>query len=249
MKMPLFLWAASLSLLLLLLLLVSVPARLLNYVVPVDQLMMSGLSGTIWDGHASAVRLRLPQGYWHLGSVSWSLEPFSLLLFAPRINVRSDWGNQIFSGDLLLRGKSDLEIYDFEGQMAAGVLRHFAPVALDGLFKLQLSELTLRNGLPTSAQGRLVWQDGAWQSPRGLVPLGSYALDLQQLDGEPLRGEIVTLTGTLEASGGLMLDDRRYSLNILMRSEDELEPQMQEMLGLIATPEGEKYRISVDGNF
>ncbi len=81
------------------------------------------------------------------------------------------------------------------------------------------------------------------------MPLGSYALDLQQLDGEPLRGEIVTLTGTLEASGGLMLDDRRYSLNILMRSEDELEPQMQEMLGLIATPEGEKYRISVDGNF
>ena len=152
MKIPRLLWAASLALVLFVLLLVSVPARLLNYVVPVDQLMMSGLSGTLWNGHASAVRLRLPQGYWHLGSVSWTLEPLSLLLFAPRINVRSDWGNQTFSGDLLLRGKSDLEVYDFEGQIAAGVLRHFAPVALDGLFKLQLSELTLINGLPASAQ-------------------------------------------------------------------------------------------------
>ncbi len=249
MKISRLLWAASLALFLFVLLLVSVPARLLNYVVPADQLMMSGLSGTIWDGHASAVRLRLPQGYWHLGSVSWTLEPFSLLLFAPRINVRSDWGNQTFSADLLLRGKNDLEIYDFEGQIAAGVLRHFAPVALDGLFKVQLSQLRLSNGLPVNTLGRLVWQDGAWQSPRGLVPLGSYALDLEQLDGEPLLGEVVTLAGPLEASGGVMLDDRRYSLNILMRSEDELETQMQEMLGLIATPEGEKYRISIDGNF
>jgi len=248
-KISRLLWAGSLALFLFVLLLVSVPARLLNYVVPADQLMMSGLSGTLWDGHAAAVRLRLPQGYWHLGSVSWTLEPFSLLLFTPRINVRSDWGNQTFSGDLLLRGKSDLAVYDVEGQIAAGVLRHFAPVALDGLFTLQFSELALSNGLPTRVQGRLVWQDGAWQSPRGLVPLGTYALNLQQLDGEPLRGEIVTLAGSLEASGGVVLDNRRYSVNILMRSEDELESQMQEMLGLIATPEGEEYRISVDGNF
>ena len=80
MKISRLLWAGSLALFLFVLLLMSVPARLLNYVVPADQLMMSGLSGTLWDGHAAAVRLRLPQGYWHLGSVSWTLGFFTLCI-------------------------------------------------------------------------------------------------------------------------------------------------------------------------
>lgn len=249
MKIRRLLWAAILLVFLFFLLLASVPARLLNFVVPADQLMMSGLSGTVWQGRASAVRLRLPQGYWHLGSVSWSLDPLSFLLLSPRVGVRSDWGNQVFSADLVFRGQSDLELYDFEGQIDAEVLRHFAPVAVDGFLNLQLSELTLRNGLPASVEGRLVWQDGGWQSPQGLVPLGTYVLDLQQRDGEPLRGEILTLAGSLEATGGVVLDGRSYSVNILIGNEGELEPQMQEMLGLIATPEDGKYRINVDGSF
>ena len=243
------LWAALLALLLFAYIVVSAPARLLHLVVPSGQLLMQGLSGTVWQGTASSVQLRLPQGYLHLGTVQWSLHPLSLLTLAPHLTVRSDWGSQTFEGELILRGQRDLDVIDFEGQLAADLLRHFAPVALYGTFNLQLTELKLRNGLPYSTEGRLIWQNGAWQSPQGLVALGAYALDFQQPAGEALRGEVNTLSGPLEASGSLELINRHYEVKLLMGAEEELDSQLQNMLPLIASQEGEDYRINVEGDF
>jgi general secretion pathway protein N len=244
------LWAVILALFLFVYLVVSAPARLLHLVVPGGQLLMHGVTGSVWRGSASSLQVRLPQGYVHLGSVQWSLQPLSLLMLAPRVSLNSNWGNQDFSGELVFRGQRDLGVYDFEGQVAADLLRHFAPVALDGMFNLQMTELQLRDGLPYSAQGRLVWQEGGWLSPRGLVPLGTYALDFQQSPGEALSAEIITLSGPLQASGGVEMQGRHYDVDILVgSSEQSLDPQLQDMLSLIATPEGNEYRISVKSDF
>lgn len=249
MKMTRLLWALLLVLFLFVLLIVSAPARLFGVVVPGDQLLMGGLTGTVWRGSAASVQLKLPQGYWNLGAVQWSLHPLSLLVFAPRVSVSSEWGDQRFAGDLVLRGQRDLGVFKFDGRIAADVLRHFAPVALDGVFNLQLTELQLRGGLPHVAEGRLVWQDGAWQSPRGLVPLGTYALDFAQAKGEVLRGKVITLSGPLQVEGGVELDGRQYSVDILMGSDEVLDPQLPDMLSLIAIPEDGDYRLVVSGAF
>jgi general secretion pathway protein N len=248
-KMSRLVWAAVLALLFFVHLVVSAPARLLGLAVPGEQLLMHGLAGTVWHGSASGVLLRLPQGYLHLGEVQWELQPLSLLLLAPHLTVHSDWGNQTLAGELVLRGQRDLDVLNLEAQVAADLLRHFAPVSLDGMFNVQLARLQLRNGLPYSAQGRLVWQDGGWQSPRGLLPLGTYALDFQQAPGDALQAQVITLSGPLQASGTLQLQDRHYQVDVLLGSEDALDEQLQQMLPLIAVPEDAGYRISIDGDF
>jgi hypothetical protein len=106
----------------------------------------------------------------------------------------------------------------------------------------------LRNGMPHSGNGRLVWQNAAWKSPRGLVSLGSYALDYQQADGEAVQGEIITLAGPLQATGSLQLQQRHYSVNILLGSETAIDAQVQQMLSLIAQPEGSGFRLSLEGD-
>jgi general secretion pathway protein N len=242
-------WAAVLALLLLVNLVVSAPARLLNLALPGQQLLMHGLVGTVWHGSASSVLLRLPQGYLQLGAVQWSLQPLSLLLLAPHITLSSEWGNQIVKGELVLRGQRDLDVSNLEAQMAANLLSHFAPVALDGMFNLQMQSLQLRDGLPYSAVGRLVWQDGGWRSPRGLVPLGSYAMDVRQAEGEVLEGQVITLSGPLQANGTLRLQARHYEVNILLGGEGAQDAQLQQMLPLIAVAEDAGYRIGVKGDF
>jgi general secretion pathway protein N len=243
------LWAALLALLLLVNLVVSAPARLLQLALPGQQLLMHGLAGTVWHGSAGSVLLRLPQGYLQLGAVHWSLRPLSLLLLAPHITFSSEWGNQTVKGELVLRGKRDLDVSNLDAQMAATLLSHFAPVALDGMFNLQMQSLQLRDGLPYSAAGRLVWQDGGWRSPRGQVPLGSYAMDVRQAAGEALQGQVITLAGPLQANGTLQLQARHYAVDILLRSEGSLDAQLQQMLSLIAVAEDAGYRISVNGDF
>ena len=243
------LWAAALALLFFVSLVMSAPARLLSHVVPGEQLLLRGLAGTVWEGSASSVLVRLPQGYLQLGAVQWSLQPVSLLLLAPHLTVSSEWGNQKFAGELVLRGQRDLEVFNAEAQLAANLLSRFAPVSVVGMFNLQLDRLQLRQGLPYSALGRLVWRDGGWQSVRGLVPLGSYALDFEQEPAEALQGQVITLSGPLQASGSLELKDGGYEVDILLGSEDALDGQLQAMLPLIAVPEDERYRISIARDF
>jgi len=230
-------------------LLKTAPARLLYRVAPGEQLLLHGLSGTVWHGSASSLLLRLPQGYLHLGAVHWALRPLSLLRLAPHLELRSEWGNQTLAGELVLRGGRDLDVVYVNGQVAADLLRHFAPVSVDGILQLQLEGLKLRDGLPQSVVGRLVWQDAGWRSPRGPVPLGSYALDIKQPPGEALNGQVITLAGPLQANGSVQLKERHYELDMLLGSEGAMDAQLSNMLTQIAVPEDAGFRISVKGDF
>ncbi len=249
MKKLYLVWAAALALLLAVNLVVTAPARLLQLALPGEQLLMHGLTGTVWRGSASSVLLRLPQGYLQLGAVHWSLRPLSLLLLAPHLTLRSERGNQTLVGELVLRGQRDLDVINLEGQAAADLLSHFAPVALDGMFSLQVEQLQLRDGLPYSGKGRLVWQDGGWRSPRGPVPLGSYALDFQQSPTDALLGQVITLSGPLQANGTVQLKQRHYEVNILLGSDNTLDAQLSNMLAMIAVPEDANFRIRLAADF
>lgn len=246
---PRLIWAAVLALLLCINVIVSAPARLLNLVVPGDQLAMLGLTGTVWNGSASSVLLRLPQGYLQLGAVQWSLKPLSLLLLAPHLTLHSAWGNQILAGELVLRGQRDLDVYNLEASVAADLLAHFAPIAVAGTMNVQVQNLQLRNGLPHSAEGRLVWQDAGWRSPAGPVPLGTYALDFKQPAGEALQGQVITLSGPLQANGEVELRERHYRVEIELASDATLDAQLRQMLSLIAVPQDSGFRISMESDF
>jgi general secretion pathway protein N len=240
--------AAALALLLFVNLLVTAPARLLSLVVPSDLVQLRGLSGTLWDGSASGVLLRLPQGYFQLGVVQWSLHPLSLLTLSPHLTLSSKWGKQTLAGEVIMRGQQNLDLLNLEVQLAADVLSRFAPVAVAGLFSLQSELLQLRDGLPYSGNGRLVWQNAGWKSPRGLVPLGSYALDFQQPEDAPVQGEVITLSGPLQASGSLQLQQRHYEVDIQLSSDAALDVQVQQMLSLIAQPDGAGFRFNLAGD-
>ena len=191
--------------------------------------------------------LRMGPGYLHLGRVQWSLEPLSLLSLSPRLSLDSNWGQQSISGDVVLRDERDLDFYAFEARLAADLLRQFAPVALAGHFSLQLQSLKLRDGMPVAGDGRLVWHDGAWQSPQGLLPLGTYAIDFQQAPGEALQGEVLTLSGPVSASGRLQLQDDNYLIDILVSNALRLDPQVEQALSLMASPEPEGFRLKLEG--
>ena len=241
--------AAALVLLLLVSLLVSAPARLLNLVLPDDQVIVQGFNGTLWRGSASRCLVRVGPGYLHLGAVRWSLDPVSLLLLAPRLTLNSVWGNQVISGDLVLRGQESIDVYDFEARIAADISRQFAPLALAGTLSAQLDHLQVRDGLPYSGVGRLVWEEGGWQSPRGLVPLGTYALDFEQDPGEELLGQVVTVSGVVEAAGTLQLQPGSYQVDILVNSQEALDAQLEQALSLIAAPGERGYQVKLDGEF
>lgn len=238
-----------LLLVLLVSLVVAAPARLLTHFLPGEQLLVQGVSGTLWNGAASRAMVKLPAGYLHLGAINWSLRPLSLLTFSPQVQLQGQWGEQRLSGELQWHGAGNFTLQDFDARLAANLLRQFAPVALEGQVVLQLQALAIRDNLPYSGKGRVVWERGAWQAPSGSLALGTYALDFEQAEEEPLHGEIVTLSGPLEAQGSVSVDGRNYGLNIKVASEEPLDPQLGAALSLMAAPEDGGYRLKLDGQF
>ena len=186
---------------------------------------------------------------WTFNDTASSNKRVKTIMLAPRLALNSVWGNQVISGELVLRGRQDIDLYDIEAVVAAGLLRQFAPVALTGSLSMQLSSLQLRDGLPHAGEGRLVWQNGGWQSPQGLLPLGSYALEYLQAPGAALEAEVLTLSGPLQASGAAQLQGRTYQVNILLGSQAPMDTQLEQALSLIAAPESGAYRLKLNGEF
>ena len=102
--------------------------------------------------------------------------------------------------------------------------------------------------MPGGAQGRVVWQDAAWLSPQGPVLLGSYAMDFQQDDEQPVLGRVITLAGPMRAEGEASLDQRRYNINVLITSDEVIDGPIQHALSLMAAPEGDGYRLALEGD-
>ena len=239
----------ALVLVLLACLVASAPARLVGLVLPSDQVLMQGYSGTLWRGGASRCQVRAGPGYLHLGAVEWQLQPGSLLLFSPRIRLNSRWGSQTLTTEVVLHGQQDIDLYQLDANFPAELVRQFVPVALAGTLSLQVEQLKLRDGLPVEAAGRLVWQNGVWLALAGPMELGSYALDFSQDRGGPLTGNVLTLSGPVEASGTVQLQQRSYDVDISVAGKNGLDPRLQQALSLVARPAGQAYLIKLNGDF
>ncbi|QIB66419.1 type II secretion system protein N [Kineobactrum salinum] len=226
---------------------VTAPAHLVAWLAPPGQLSAQGFSGSLWQGEASRVVLATEAGPLHLGEVGWRLNPWSLLTLAPRLAIDSRWGEQQLQTGLVLYGADHIGLRDLHLTLDASLLRHLVPVALSGRLTLDATLLQLRRGLPVEAEGRLVWQQAGWESPRGPLALGSYALDARQSASGPLTAELLTLAGPVQAQGQLQLRDSHYSIALQIESETAWDPALQEALALLARPVGATYQLQLEG--
>jgi general secretion pathway protein N len=237
----------ALTLLLFVCLLTAAPARLLLYVLPENGVVMQGFGGTLWRGQANRVLVETGSGYIQLGRVQWSLNPLSLLTLSPSGRLDSEWGKQKLSTDLQITGSQSAEFEHLDGLFSIQLLRAFLPLSVGGDIAVKLEHLTLEKGTPTQVTGSVVWKDALWESARGIVPLGSYALELEQAPGANLNGEVITITGAVAASGKVALAGENYSIDISIEADPDLNEQLREALSLIAQAVAGGYRIQFDG--
>ena len=236
------------ALLLIPLAIASLPARLAPRLLPADQLMLSGLSGSLLEGQAARAIVQTPAGPLHLGQVHWRVHPLSLFALAPAVTLRSEWGEQRASLQAAVKG-DHLHIRNLDGSFPAGLLKQFVPLAVEGQFQLLFQELELDARGPLRAEGRVVWQDALWQSPGGARPLGTYVAELESPGERQILGRVDTLAGLVRATGDLSLEVNTYAVDLRVEGRDRLlEPALAQALSLLAVPEDSGYRLRLNGD-
>lgn len=226
-----------------------VPARLIPNFINSQTLQLSAMSGTVRDGLASRARLQTPGGYFHLGELKWSLAPISVFALAPKLMLSSVWGDQRGHATVRL-ARETIRVSELDMSLDAALLKQALPVELQGRLNLLFDEILL--AAPHSmlrADGRLVWQGAAWESPGGLRVLGSYAATFSSPAQERINVEIVTLSGPVRATGTVSLDHQRYAVDLYLESEGQIfDPDLGQALSLIASPEENGYRLRLNGD-
>lgn len=239
----------------LLFLLASVPAGTAYALLPQSTpVQAAGLTGSLWSGQAAVASVA---GI-GLHEVRWELSPWSLLLGRLRgsLNARLADG---FVSSRVVASATSLQLTELRASTRLSNLGpQFTQIlgSVAGQVSVSLASLTLTSGNATDAAGEIRVLDLSvpplfgGREP-GLIPLGSYSVQLLPTGGQGLSARIVDDGGPLAVTGTLTLDlERRYRLEGLVQPRDGAVPELEQGLRLMSgdpDPMG-RYQLSLTGS-
>ena len=227
------------------LLVTRAPASLLGNALP-PAVNVTGLAGTVWKGEAAYVEIPLQAKPFALGRISWTLNPMGLF-FGDVIRLRSDWGSQMVDVSVSPALTGSFDVNDAQLRIDLGWLRQLLPFYVGGQLKADLASLTFTpDGRPTTANGRVVWENATWRAVGGDVSLGSYAVDVTNSDAG-IRATIITLKGALEVDGSVTIVGDSYRVMANLSGPAVRNEAFQQAIALLAVPNGSGYRIELSG--
>jgi general secretion pathway protein N len=224
----------------LLLALVTMPASVVLSLVHPPGVTLSGVSGTLWQGRAQAVRT----GALHIGSVEWNLD--ILRLFTGRVGAdikvtRSDGFAQasIASGPgaaVTLRGLN-------ASLPMSALPPNIAPGGWTGTLTLKFAELTLDNSWPVIANGTAEVADLVGPANRPAA-LGGYKVIFEgAAAADGLTGALSDTGGPLAVNGTVQLKkDRSYLVNGMIATRPGAPSDMTRTLEILGAPDAQGRR-------
>jgi general secretion pathway protein N len=224
----------------LLLALVTMPASVVLSLVHPPGVTLSGVSGTLWQGRAQAVRT----GALHIGSVEWNLD--ILRLFTGRVGAdikvtRSDGFAQasIASGPgaaVTLRGLN-------ASLPMSALPPNVAPGGWTGTLTLKFAELTLDNSWPVIANGTAEVADLVGPANRPAA-LGGYKVIFEgAAAADGLTGALSDTGGPLAVNGTVQLKkDRSYLVNGMIATRPGAPSDMTRTLEILGAPDAQGRR-------
>jgi general secretion pathway protein N len=235
--------------LLLLVLLITAPARLLGHFLPQQQIQAQGFSGSLWHGQAASVAIALPGGWLQLGEVEWRLSPWSLLRLSLRLDLESSWGQQRVQTDISLSPAGSIYLRETSASFSASLIQQWLPVQLDGTLELLIPAAELRDLIPVSGAGRLVWRQASWTGASGSQSLGDYVVEVEIAAEKKLSGVITTLSGPVQVQGSVSLQGRSYAVDVQLRADQGFGREFSNALQLMAAPVDDGYQLKFNSEF
>jgi len=225
------------------------PARTVGLLLPAS-VELEGFTGSLWQGQAARSRLLFGDKAFQLGSLSWSLSPRSLLSLTPSFDLNTRWGAQRL--DLAVRFTlSGLEVRHLKGDLDVRFVRQLAPLYVGGQMHVDLQALDFHPGQVPEIVGKVLWRQAVWTARGGDVGLGNFQVTWSNPDraGQPGEaiGEIVTLSGALNAAGEVAIASDNYRVNVTLTGPALNNEALRGALQMLASPDGEGLRIQLSG--
>jgi general secretion pathway protein N len=220
--------------------LITVPAdTVLAYFRP-PGVTLNGVSGTLWNGRAQAVR----SGSLHLGGVEWKLD--ILALFTGKLGAdvkvtRSDG----FAQGLIAMSGARMTVRKLNASLPLSALPpNLVRGGWTGTVTLRLAQLALENSWPVAATGTVEIADLVGPANRP-ASLGGYKVVFAEgaATAEGLKGALSDTGGPLAVNGTVDIKkDRSYLVSGLIATRPGAPGDMSRTLEMLGEPDAQGRR-------
>jgi general secretion pathway protein N len=212
----------------------------------------TGVAGTLWSGSAASCSV---EGF-TVEQVRWQTRPTQLLLGRVAASVEARIPDGFVSG-VVTASSGAVRFNELRAATSLPALASLMPVrGMRGQASVQLEELVLENGWPTTIVGQLkvaeletvpLISDGSGS----LLALGDYTVVFRPAPPGALAADFVDDGGPLEVSGTLNMDDARvYAIDALVKPRDGAPEALVEGLKIMtADPDAQgRRRFNLTGS-
>jgi len=197
---------------------------------------LGGLSGSIWDGHASSVQVFGAP----LGALDWQLQAAPLLHGIATAHLALSGGEITASGDVSGGSGGAVEVADAMVHAPA----HLAAPALDipalqllGDLDIAIAHARLLGAWPEAANGSAHWRNAA-VAGAAQAQLGDLEATFASAADGSIDGNVHDLGGPLQLTGTFRLNAGSYDADATLRARDA-NAQVSEALRYIGEPQAD----------
>jgi general secretion pathway protein N len=233
----------------LLLALFTLPAKaVLSFFQP-QGVTIGGVSGTLWNGRAQAVR----SGALHVGSVEWKLDILRLFTGKLGADVKVTRTDGFAQGSIAAAPGGRITLRGFNASLPVSALPpNVVRGGWTGTLNLKLGQLTLENSWPVAATGTVEVTDLVGPANRPAA-LGNYKVVFPAEGAgtaDALTGALTDTGGPLAVNGTVQLNkNQSYLVSGLIATRPGAPRDMTRTLEILGEPDTEGRRqFAIEGS-
>ena len=209
---------------------------------------LHGIDGSLWNG--TAERITIPSAP-KLTQLSWSLNPFALLLARVNASVETDILDNKLTGNISVNSSGELSGSDIQTRLQGKVVQQLLDLPLgeiDGDFNINIESFELASTLP-AIKGNVQWNKARF-TLADTVELGNVDIKIKPADNNTMNISINNQGGNLSVEGSIVLmENKNYKLNLTFKPQANANNNIKQSLAMFAKRQSNgSYILKQNGN-
>ncbi len=213
-------------------LIIKLPAAVAYKLFAPDNVQLSGIKGTLWNGESAAVVLNGD----NLGSLKWDLVIWRLLTLKLAADVELERPDNGFAQGMVASSLGgSVSLKDFRALVNTAVLNIPALSFVTADLGINLQSAAFKDGWPQALNGTV--NIANLQANQVNAMLGNFSVTFSEQSNTPLVGQFTDEQATLGAKGSLTLEsDRRYAIQGNLTPTGNTNPNVRNALRFLGQP-------------
>ena len=191
------------------------------------QLRLPTTSGTVWRGAAENAQLLIDGSLLELGTLSWQLNPMSLLDKKPALQISSDAGTHKIQAHITATEQGEVTVTAMEGRLPIALLEPWFPMLVKGDIAFVVDHVIFNPQQLLALDGVLNFEYVDWLGGDYDMPLGSYMAQLSLNDQNDVHIQLNDYGATLGIDGYLSISPvGNYHFHANLEPRDGLAPEV-----------------------